>query len=203
MFGRRIPALAETGQRYDVILADPPWLYYGDQAKWTAAAKFYPLMSDDDIMALPIGDLLAPTGIVFLWATSPRLDVALRCLDAWGLRYRGTAFVWIKVAANGVPIGAQGVRPSITKPTSEFVLAGSRVARGRPMPVSDEAVPQVVLAPRQAHSQKPDAVAERIERLYPQARRLELFARQLRSGWSAWGDGLPADDRALLPDTPT
>jgi N6-adenosine-specific RNA methylase IME4 len=147
-------------------------------------------MADDDILNLPVGDVLAQTGILFLWATSPRLDFALRCLDAWGLEFRGVAFVWIKTSAAGVPIGSQGVRPSITKPTCEFVLAGSRVARGRPMPLADEGVAQVVLAPRQAHSQKPAKVADRIERMYPGARRLELFARQDRPGWDCWGDGV-------------
>ena len=27
---------------YDVVLADPPWSYYGAPDKWGAAAKFYP-----------------------------------------------------------------------------------------------------------------------------------------------------------------
>jgi N6-adenosine-specific RNA methylase IME4 len=82
------------------------------------------------------------------------------------------------------------VRPSIVKPTTEFVVAGSRVARGRPMPLGDESVAQAVMAPRRAHSRKPDEVAHRIERLYPHARRLELFARVRRPGWDAWGDQL-------------
>ncbi len=173
---------------FDVILIDPPWQYYGQQDKWGAAAKFYPLMTDTNILALPVQSMVATTGVVFLWATSPRLDFALRCLERWCLTYRGVAFVWVKTKRNGEPIGAQGVRPSIVKPLTEFVLAGSRMAKGRPMPIADEGVAQTVFAPRQAHSTKPDEVAERIERLYPDARRLEMFARRRRDGWEAWGD---------------
>lgn len=173
---------------HDVVLADPPWSYYGAQDKWAAAAKFYALMPDKDILALPMGRLLKPTSVLFLWATSPRLDFAVRCLGAWDLHYRGMGFVWVKTRKDGQPIGAQGVRPSIIKPTTEYVLVGSPVAKGRPMPVADESIRQVVMACKQAHSAKPPDVHERIERLYPTASKIELFARQKRIGWDSWGD---------------
>lgn len=177
---------------YYVVLADPPWSYWGQQGKWAAAAKFYETMPDADLLDLPIGRLLAPRGVLFLWATCPRLDFAVDCIRSWGLTYRGVAFVWVKTRKDGRPVGAQGVRPSIVKPTSEIVLAASRVARGRPMPVSDEKVSQTVLAPKRAHSEKPVEVAERIERLYPEASKIELFARTVRPGWDAWGDQAPS-----------
>jgi N6-adenosine-specific RNA methylase IME4 len=174
-------------QRYDVVLADPPWSYYGQQDKWGAAAKFYPLMGDDNIRSLPIKQLLNRRNVLFLWATGPRLDFALQCVTDWGLYYRGIAFVWVKTKLNGDPIGAQGVRPSVVKPLTEFVLAASTVERGRPLPLADEGVSQIVMAPKRAHSSKPAEVQERIERMYPHARRMELFARQERVGWDAWG----------------
>jgi N6-adenosine-specific RNA methylase IME4 len=183
-------------RRFDVVLADPPWSYYGRQDKWGAAAKFYATAPDEAIARLPVPDVLADRGVLFLWATSPRLDVAMACLAHWGLFFRGVAFVWVKARRDGGPIGAQGVRPSIVKPTAEYVLAASRVARGRPMPLADEGVPNVVLAPKRAHSQKPDEVAAAIERLYPDAARLEMFARTPRPGWDAWGDEV-----GLLPAT--
>lgn len=175
---------------YDVALVDPPWTYTGQQDKWGAAAKFYSTMSDDQLVqfTLPV-EALGPRGVVFLWATAPRLDAAVALLDAWGLAFRGVPFVWVKTRKSEpqTPVGAQGVRPSIVKPTCEFVLAGSRVARGRPLPVNDESVRQVVLAPKTTHSTKPVDVHERIEALYPDARRIEYFARARRPGWDAWG----------------
>jgi N6-adenosine-specific RNA methylase IME4 len=173
---------------YDVLLADPPWSYYGQQNKWGAAAKFYDTVPDEAIANLPVPDLLSEKGILFLWATSPRLDVAMSCLAHWGLFFRGVAFVWVKARKDGQPIGAQGVRPSIVKPTAEYVLAASRVARGRPMKLADEGVPNVVLAPKRAHSQKPDQIVQSIDRLYPDASKLEMFARTERAGWDAWGN---------------
>lgn len=173
---------------FDVVLADPPWSYYGQQDKWAAAAKFYQTAPDEVIETLPIRELLADDGILFLWATSPRLDAAMECLKAWKLFYRGIAFVWVKTRKDGKPIGAQGVRPSIVKPTAEYVIAASPVAKGRPRKLHDEGVPNVILAPRREHSQKPDQVNNLIDRLYPDSSKLELFARRSRPGWTVWGN---------------
>ncbi|MFD1610287.1 MT-A70 family methyltransferase [Sphingomonas tabacisoli] len=173
---------------YDVVLADPPWSYYGQQDKWTAAAKFYPTAPDEQIAALPMHDLLSKNGILFLWATSPRLDVAMECIKSWKLYFRGMAFVWVKARKDGKPIGAQGIRPSIIKPTAEYVIAASKVAKGRPLKLYNEGVPNVILAPKREHSQKPPEVQAHIESMYPGARRLEMFARATRPGWEAWGN---------------
>lgn len=185
-------------RQFDVVLADPPWSYTGSQDKWGAAAKFYPLMDDKDLLAFPLADVLTPKGVAFIWVTSPRLDFAIDCIRAWGLTYRGIAFNWVKTKASDptVPVGAQGVRPSIIKPTSELVLAASRVKQGRPMKVADESIRQIILAPRTEHSRKPEDAHERIERLYPDASKIELFARRGRPGWTTWGFDAPDDGDA-------
>jgi N6-adenosine-specific RNA methylase IME4 len=175
-------------EKYDVILLDPPWSYHGQQAKWGAAAKFYPTMTDNELLMLDVAMLAKKTSVVFCWATSPRLDFAVNLLSHWGFAFRGVPFVWVKSTKDGRPIGARGVRPSIVKPTTEFVLAGSMTSKGRPMQVLDESVPQVVLAPVAEHSRKPDEVQARIERLYPSASKIELFARRKREGWASWGN---------------
>lgn len=174
---------------FDVLLLDPPWSYHGQQDKWGAAAKFYPTMSDEDLQAMPIKQLLNKKAVVFIWATAPRLDAAIKLIETWGLHYRGVAFTWIKTKQdNKTPIGAQGVRPSIVKPTAEFVLVASNVAKGRPLPIADESVRHVILAPKQEHSRKPDAVHKSINALYPEATKLEMFARRLVEGWEVWGN---------------
>lgn len=185
--GRALP-----DKKYDVVYADPPWFYYGSQIKWGAAAKFYNTASDADLLSFPMSELLSERGVLFLWATWPRADFAVDCIRAWGLTYRGGAFVWVKTKKDGkTPIGAQGVRASCVKPTTEPVLWASRVKKGRPMRLSDEGVPHVVMAPRAGHSEKPHEVRRRIERLYPDASKLELFARHSAPGWDSWGDEAP------------
>lgn len=190
-------------RQYDVLLLDPPWSYHGQQDKWGAAAKFYDLMSDDDLRAMPVSRLAKRSTVVFCWATCPRLDCAIDLLRHWGFTYRGVAFAWVKTTKEGRPIGARGVRPSIVKPTTEFVLAASMTPKGRPMPIADEGVPQVVLAPIARHSEKPAEVYTRIERLYPAASRLELFARGRRDGWDAWGNEAPPSVKTSTPSVAT
>jgi len=178
-------------QKYDVVLCDPPWSYYGQQDKWGAAAKFYPTMSDDDLRNFPIKDFLNDTGVVFMWATSPRLDFAIELLTHWGLHYRGVAFVWVKTKQTGEPIGAQGVRPSFIKPTTEYVIIGATSDKGRVLKLNDESIRQVIMSPKQEHSRKPDDVHIAISKMYPNASKIELFARRPFEGWDVWGNEVP------------
>jgi len=43
------------------------------------------------------------------------------------------------------------------------------------------------------HSQKPEISYQIIERLYPNAAKLELFARNKRQGWDVWGNEVESD----------
>lgn len=174
--------------KFDVVLLDPPWSYYGQQDKMGAAANHYPTMTDDELLAFPVKDLLFKHSVVFMWVTAPRLDFAIDLLRAWGLSYRGVAFTWVKTRKDGTPIGAQGVRPSIVKPTAEFVLAASLTAKGRPMKLASESVRHVIMSPKSEHSRKPDDVHRAIEMLYPDASKIELFARRPMDGWAVWGN---------------
>lgn len=176
-----------TGQ-FDVVLLDPPWAYYGDPNKDQAAGKHYPLVSDADLKTLPVPSLLHKESVVFMWATSPRLDFAIELLKSWGLFYRGVAFVWVKTTLRGEVIQGQGVRPSIVKSTCEFVLAASRTEKGRPLPLLNEAIGQVIQAPRGEHSEKPEEVRNRINQMYGPVRKVELFARTRANCWQAWGN---------------
>lgn len=49
-------------------------------------------------------------------------------------------------------------------------------------------ISSVIRAKRGKHSVKPMEVYEIIERVYPTARQIELFARVHKVGWDAWGN---------------
>ncbi|WP_368040593.1 MT-A70 family methyltransferase [Roseicella sp. DB1501] len=184
-------AALEASGPFDVVVADPPWNHWGSPDKWAAAGKFYDLMTDGELAALPVRRILARKAVVFMWCTSSSLARAVDLLRVWGLHYRGVAFVWCKTSQSGRPIGAQGVRPSITKPLTEFVIAGSTQPRGRPLPLASEAIKQTVFAPRGRHSEKPDDVQDAIDQMYPGLSKAELFARRCRKGWICWGNEAP------------
>lgn len=178
---------------YDIIYADPPWSYYGDPNKCAAAGKHYSLMTDEDIAKLPVSHICNDPAVLYLWATSPRLDSAIWLMKEWGFTYRTVGFVWVKTRRDGGIIQGQGVRPSFVKPTTEFLLIGSTVKKGRTLPVLKEGMGQVVLHPRLEHSEKPDVFRERIVELHGDRSRIELFARQRYDGWHSWGNEVKSD----------
>src|SRR5271167_3968614 len=70
-----------------------------------------------------------------------------------------------------------------TLSSSEVCLLGTR---GKPKRLNAD-VRQGIISPDREHSRKPDGIHDRIERLVA-GPYLELFARQTRPGWSAWGN---------------
>lgn len=186
------PAPAKSRGCFDVILADPAWDYRNfSDAMHGAAAGVYDVMTTDDICALPVRSWAAPKSVLFLWGTWPKLPDSLRVMEAWGFEYT-SAFPWIKtLPAQGRIFRGIGFW---TQATSEFLLIGKRGEPkrkgGRPvmgLALDGDNGERVLYAPRSEHSRKPETVHEWIERIFPDARRLELFARRTRPGWTTWG----------------
>lgn len=167
--------------KYDVILADPPWKFDNDQPS-RSVERYYPTMSVDDIKALKIPT--ADRSVLLLWVPNALLPVGLDVMDAWGFEYRSN-FTWVKGSAGmGYWVRSQ----------HELLLIGAQ--GGMPPPEPEHRHPSVVSAPTGPHSKKPDVFYEMIERMYPEARRLEMFAREPRRGWDSWGDQLPSTEGA-------
>ena len=179
---------------FDLVLADPPWLHTGSKTKDQAAGKHYECLSNEQLALLPVKTVMARKCVCLMWATGPLMHKAIELLGLWGFAYRGIEFVWVKTTKNGKIIEGQGVKPSIVKPTTEFIIAGSFQAKGRPLPLATESMGQVVLAPRPSlngkpiHSAKPAIFRKKIEQLYPKVDRIELFARENVPGWTPWGN---------------
>ena len=181
--------------KFDLVYCDPPWKYHSDTTGTNHASKHYNLMSQEEINALPVKSLLKRPGAVLMWATGPRLNFAIQTLEEWGLRYRGVAFVWVKTRKDGKIINGQGVPPTFTKPTTEFVLLGTTRKAGRPIPLQKFNTPQVILAPRGKHSAKPEVFREHIEATFkPPYDKLEMFSRKPVPGWTSIGDGVNGED---------
>lgn len=175
--------LPVSERKYAVIYADPPWSFevWSGAGKDRAAENHYPTMTQEQIEALPVASLAADDCALFLWAVMPQLPEALRVIEAWGFEYKTCAFVWVKQTKDEERF-ATGMG-YWTRANAEVCLLATR---GSPQRLNAD-VHQVVLAPREQHSRKPDEIAARIERLVP-GPYLEMFARRERSGWDAWGN---------------
>ena len=176
-------------KKYNIIYADPAWRYTS-KASNGAAENHYNTMSINDICNLPISDIAADDCILFLWTTYPLLPEALQVITAWGFVYKTIGFQWIKlnpkvqnplfIQRRNISIGLGNWTRSNTEPC---LLA----TKGKPKKISCS-VSQIILEPRQRHSQKPDIVRDKILQLVGDQPRIELFARQKTDGWDVWGN---------------
>lgn len=181
---------------FQVIYADPPWLYRNWSRSGTSARPEpvrrgrsvpYPCLTTADICALPVHDLCAPDCVLFLRATYPMVPDALAVVGAWGFRYKSVDCTWVKTNPSGTGF-AYGLG-HWTRANPEICLLATR---GQPKRVS-KAVPNLVTSPRREQSRKPDEVRERIVALCGEVPWVELFARQKVPGWRAWGNQVPSD----------
>lgn len=165
-----------TEIKYPVILADPPWEYERPVSDSRRIENHYPIMSLDDIKALPVIRLTTDDAILFMWATPPKLAESIQVMEAWGFTYRSCA-VWDKqVIGMGYWFRQQ----------TELLLVGTKGRMPSPEPASR--VSSLISARRREHSAKPDEVYDIIERMYPQLPRIELFCRSPRPGWAVFGN---------------
>jgi N6-adenosine-specific RNA methylase IME4 len=164
------------GGRFQLVYADPPW-QLGNPDSDYAPEQYYPTLPLDHIKALPVP--AAADALLYLWAVNSHLPQALEVLAAWGFEYRSCE-VWVK------PSIGMGVW---TRNRHELLLIG-RKGKASPAP-RRKLLDSVIEAARGRHSEKPALLYERLEHLYPEHSKLELFARgRPRRGWTAWGNEL-------------
>ncbi|MBC6439770.1 MAG: DNA methyltransferase [Rhodospirillales bacterium] len=177
--------------RYAVIYADPPWHFatWSGKGEGRSATAHYGCMSQRDLAALPVASWAAPDAALLMWTTDTHLPRALDLIEAWGFTYKTVGFTWAKLNRSATGRGSYTDRDFFTgmgywtRANPEQCLLATR---GKPQRQGRD-VRQLVVAPRREHSRKPDEVYDRIERLID-GPYLEMFARQTRPGWDAWGD---------------
>jgi N6-adenosine-specific RNA methylase IME4 len=178
--------LAESGKRFPVIYADPPWPW----ETWSPKGKImsspdnhYPTSPLEKIMSLPVAALAAADCVLLLWCTAPHIALGthIEIIRAWGFRPSTAAFVWVKTNADG-----KGLHTGMgywTRSNTEFCFLATR---GSPTRLAHD-VHQVVFAPVGEHSAKPEDVRHHIERLFA-GPYLELYGRKPVAGWTVWGN---------------
>jgi len=160
--------------KYEVILADPPWKYDFSKDSTDSIECHYPTMILEEIKNLKVPS--ADNAVLFLWATAPKLKEALEVMESWGFKYK-TCAVWDKEWI-GMGYWFRGQH--------ELLLVG---IKGKFSPPPEKRrFSSVIREKRREHSRKPEKVYEIIEAMFPQNTKLELFARNKREGWEAWGN---------------
>ncbi len=169
--------------KYRTIVADPPWTpvigagkadYSKDKAR---PQKHYPTMTLEAIKALDVP--AADSAHLWLWCLSQHVDWGYEVARAWGFEPAIT-LTWAK----------DGLGAGRFQCNTEHVLLCRRGPRQ--LAPFERTAGTWFRWRRGAHSVKPDAFYELVERVSPEPR-LELFARRRRYGWDVWGNEAPTE----------
>lgn len=166
------------GDTYRIIYADPPWRY-NDLKTYRpegAAENHYPTMSIEELCEMELPKL-EENAILFIWVTSPMLEESFKVINSWGFKYK-SSFVWDKISHN------MGHYNSVRH---EFLLISTK---GSCLPDVKKLYDSVISEERAEHSAKPEIFRKIIDELYPNGKRIELFARRKTEGWDSFGNQL-------------
>lgn len=174
---------------YDVVYADPAWRYRNIRtggSHTSGAAQKYPTMALDEIMAMPVGSIVARDSLCFLWATTPMGDDPFKVLRAWGFTFK-TKWYWNKVGRKGTGYWTRGEVEELLIGVRGNVKAW-RSSLSNFLDGVEFSTEEITYTSKpEGHSRKPAAVRDRITRLTPGCRRVELFATERPEGWDAFG----------------
>lgn len=177
----------DTAPQFNLIVLDPPWPNRSVRRKKTGSYNTaYKLTEIQQLLlSIPVPLHLAPDGLVAIWITNKSsvfdLVTSPRGLFAsWGLELV-TQWTWLKITSSGEPIF--NMESTWRKPW-ETLLIAKRIGAKAPSGLK----PQVIVAVPDVHSRKPSLRFLFEDVFGRDYAALEVFARNLTSGWWSWGD---------------
>lgn len=176
----------DSTNKYDVILADPQWKqkrggYKASRPNSSGKELDYPVLSLDNIKEhlQKADELTANNSVIFIWTIDKYLFQSQEICEQLGYKLHAR-MIWNKVT--GIP-AAFTIRFG-----HEYLLW---MYKGKLLPIATEErgkIHSVFTEKVTRHSKKPEISYQIIERLYPNAKKLEMYARYPREGWDCWGN---------------
>lgn len=169
-----------TNRTYNVIYADPPWKYDNKRtggSMSSGAAQKYNTMEPDEIIDVLYSVRTNGNSVIFMWATTPLLDVAFMVLNK-RFEYK-TMLTWRKIMSLGMGYWFRG--------QTEHLLVG---IEGNVKPFRAQ-VPNFYQSKVGRHSEKPAyfrRLIEQVTKNMTDRSMIELFARECHDGWDCWGN---------------
>ena len=166
--------------KFGIIYADPPWnLNDYRPPEWGEYREtHYQAMDTQQICELGVKEIRGEPSVLFLWATSPMIQDALRVINGWGFDYKAQ-FVWDKVKHN------LGHYNSVRH---ELLLIATK---GSMPPEVPERKDSVISIPRSdLPGEKPEEFAQIIDVLYPSGKALAMWfagCQYFGRRWTVWG----------------
>jgi N6-adenosine-specific RNA methylase IME4 len=201
--------------KFQVIIADPPFKF-SDKLQQSdtkrGAESQYQVMSINELCNLPIKEISDPDGcILCLWVPGSMLEDGLKIMKTWGFEQK-QVFVWVKtkkdksilrlitkiIPKQGWGSGINFLINNISafglgrlfRQTHEICLVGINNTKIYNK-LEDRSQRSVCFSENKGHSIKPDNLHESLEKMFPAANKIELFARRQRNGWYSIGNECP------------
>ena len=179
--------------KYSVIYADPPW-YFGRGFKVGTPGKeqqklddyHYPTMKSDELKSFfseTVNKIADENAVLVMWTTDAHLDLAIQLGLLAGFQYKTIAFIWNKKTVTGKQVCFMGIW---TMKGSEIALLFTKGTAHKML--KSRKVRQLIEAERREHSRKPDEARNNLELMFPNVKRIELFARVQSSNWDVFGN---------------
>ena len=175
--------MSNIKDKYNIILADPPWKYGGSGGtKWNRADCYYDTLSFEELssMASEIDRISEKDCLLFMWVVSPELKRCIEVGESWGFNYITVAFVWYKQRANAGNYTMSSCELCLLFKKKKGKIPSDRVRNPGQL--------QFISEPISKHSRKPACVRDRICGMFPKSKKIELFAREKIDGWDCWGN---------------
>lgn len=183
---------------FDFCMIDPPWPWVARTTAGYKKSPRYKTMTLDECAAMPVRDLLAPGGVVWLWCTWPLVGKQhLIAENAWGLSVK-TGGAWSKRTRNGLLRPGTGfILRSVCEPFLICTLKNHKLkAKGAAYNLVESVEAIELEGVARENSRKPDEAYRLVETLTPGWKRADVFTRETRKGWVAFGDEKTKFDKA-------
>jgi N6-adenosine-specific RNA methylase IME4 len=169
--------------RAAAILADPPigFATWSVRGQGRSPQRHYSCLTFEQLASIPVASTAGRNCFLFCWI--PLRSIFLVEPFAWGFRFSGAAFAWVKQNRSDVGWFLGGGYTS--RHNLEVCLLRRRGSPRR----KAAGVRELIVAPRREHSRKPDETYRCIEALCDEPH-LELFARSSGRAGTSVGDEL-------------
>lgn len=201
--------------KFQVITSDPPWSFDDRLQKMKSttrrsAVSQYQTMTLDEICSIKVNEIADPAGCVLaLWVPSALLTHGIKVMDAWGFTLKGN-IVWVKTKKPMAEkkwvkwlkslVSPPDLNDSLAfgmgrmfRQAHEIALIGTSGKSVYPL-LQDHSQRSVIMAPNLGHSRKPEELQDRLDKMFPEAQKLEMFARRVRNGYTCLGNQIDGQD---------
>ena len=175
-----------TDKKYGIIYTDPPWQQTKSNFRKARPNQKknldYETLSIEEIKNIHANLPVDEKYNVFMWTIDKYLHKTEAMMEDLGYKLHAR-MIWDK---------ENGIAPAFTIRFCHEYLLWFYKPKQMLMPCDDMRgkYMSVLREPSTKHSRKPVCAYEMLESMFPDANKLELFARDERIGWDSWGNEL-------------